>query len=182
MTCAAWWNHIEPTRHYLGAQPQADWGHEEQIARLNVDAILMMVEEFEEQGGWLHHPVQVREWTGPFRGMAVYAVRARDFSPLRFVQLDAALQWMREQDEQGRRIYIHCKAGRGRSASVFWAYLILDHHMDPDEALDLLMRQRPSVNIGEAQRQAVMDYVRYIKCHAQPSCIAVHGEQYIMIQ
>jgi atypical dual specificity phosphatase len=180
-TGEAWWNHINPTAHYLGAQPQANWDHKRQIACLNVDSILMIIEEFEEEGGWLHQPVQVNEWTGPFTGLSVYAVRASDFSPMRFVELDEALQWMREQDEQGRRIYVHCKAGRGRSASVFWAYLILVHNMEPDEALASLMRQRPSVNIGRAQRQVVLDYVRYIKCRADPSCFAVHDERYIMM-
>jgi hypothetical protein len=176
-----WWNLIEPTPHYLGAQPQADWGHEEQVARLNVDAVLILLEEFEERGGWLHKPVQVHEWAGPLMGMAVYAVRARDFMPLRFVELDAALQWLREQDRKGHRVYVHCKAGRGRSASVFWAYLILDYGMAPEDAMARLTRQRPSINIGEAQRQLVLDYVRYTQCRADPTCIAVHDNRFIMM-
>jgi atypical dual specificity phosphatase len=175
-----WWDRIAPTRHFLGAQPQANWDHVSQISQLGVGAVLMLVEEFEERGGLLHSPVQARDWAAPLVGMAVYTVRARDFAPLRFVELDAALQWMREQEEHGRSVYVHCKAGRGRSASVLWAYLILAHRMEPDAALALLLRQRPSVNLGAAQRQLVMDYVRYVQCRVDSHCVAVHDEKFLI--
>jgi atypical dual specificity phosphatase len=162
LTQSTWWNRIEPTAHYLGAQPQADLGHALTIARqLRVDTILMVVEDFEAEGGWFHKPVQASEWED--LGLAFYIVRARDGQPLRFTEIDEGVQLLRWETAHNRSVYMHCKAGRGRSAAIMWAHLALTYNMEGDEALKLLAKQRV-ISLNRRQREAVVDYLEYKRC------------------
>jgi len=173
LTESSWWNRIEPTTHYLGAQPQADLNHAFLISQLRVHSILMVLEEFEEDGTRFHKPVQRDEWDG----LVVQTVRARDGQPLRFTEIDAGVQFLRWETAHNRSVYVHCKAGRGRSAAIMWAYLTLAYDMEVGEALKLLMKQRPGVNMNRRQRDAVLDYIRYKRCDpASETCYKIPEE------
>jgi protein-tyrosine phosphatase len=45
-------------------------------------------------------------------------------------------------------ILICCKLGRSRSASVVVAYLVRFHKLNPQQAIDLLTKLRPTIKIG----------------------------------
>lgn len=57
--------------------------------------------------------------------------------------------------EQGRRVYCHCKAGRGRSATIALAWLIHSQGLTPVDAEQHLIQRRPQVNRGLAVRDSV---------------------------
>lgn len=158
MTQTEWWNRIKPTAHYLGAQPQEDLNHSSLIKQLGVDSILMIVEEFEEFGGWFHMPVQRNQWVN----LTIKTIRARDFKRMRFTEIDEGVRFLYNETIHNRSVYVHCKAGRGRSASILWAHLALAYDMDLLDALAILYKERPSINLNVYQRDAVMEYYKYI--------------------
>jgi atypical dual specificity phosphatase len=43
------------------------------------------------------------------------------------------------------RVYIHCKAGRGRSTTLLLCYFIEQAGMTPSTAFELIKRKRPQV-------------------------------------
>jgi hypothetical protein len=47
-----------------------------------------------------------------------------DFTPPSLEIIEAASEYVNEVVSQGGTVYVHCKAGRGRAASVCMAYLI----------------------------------------------------------
>lgn len=55
---------------------------------------------------------------------------------------------------EGRRVYCHCKAGRGRSATIALAWLI---HSQSD-AEQRLIHRRPQVNRRLASRKSVLQF------------------------
>jgi atypical dual specificity phosphatase len=65
---------------------------------------------------------------------------------------------MREQIAKGGKVYVHCKAGRGRSATVVLCWLVDAKNMTPDEAQSLLFEKRPHVNKHLADRQVVQEF------------------------
>ncbi|TVU31671.1 hypothetical protein EJB05_23369 [Eragrostis curvula] len=58
----------------------------------------------------------------------------------------------------GKLIYVHCKAGRGRSTTVVLCYLVQYKQMTPIEAYEHVRLRRPRVLLASAQWQAVQEF------------------------
>eukprot|EP00116_Pleurobrachia_bachei_P010737 sb/3470999/ len=54
-------------------------------------------------------------------------------------------------EKEGYKTYVHCKAGRGRSASTVICYLIFRYNISVEWALSILKRQRFEVSPKPAQ-------------------------------
>ena len=59
---------------------------------------------------------------------------------------------------EGRRVYCHCKAGRGRSATIALAWLIHSQALTPEAAEQFLIDRRPQVNRRLTERPAVREF------------------------
>lgn len=60
-------------------------------------------------------------------------------------ELETALQNLRELLNHGP-VFVHCVAAMERSPLVCLAWLVKEHRMNPDRALDYLMQQHPGTN------------------------------------
>jgi len=72
----------------------------------------------------------------------------------------AAVAEMQSTIEAGEVVYVHCKAGKGRSWMVVMCYLTTRLGMDFAAAERLVSGQRPQVNPSEEQRQFVRHFMR----------------------
>lgn len=81
-----------------------------------------------------------------------------DFTPPSLADVEQAVQFMDEQIAAGKKVYVHCKAGRGRSATVVLCWLVANRQMTPEAAQAHLVSQRPHVNRGLAQREVVKEF------------------------
>ena len=81
-----------------------------------------------------------------------------DFVPPSLEHVETAVQFMDQQIALGNKVYVHCKAGRGRSATVVLCWLIANRDMTPEQGQAHLISQRPHVNRGLAERQVVQDF------------------------
>lgn len=79
-----------------------------------------------------------------------------DFLPVSEYYLDLAADHIKTKLAEGKKIYIHCKAGRGRSAMCVLAYLIKYKEMSYDDALALVKKARPQINMNAADRKSVV--------------------------
>lgn len=92
-----------------------------------------------------------------------------DFTPPTLEHIDASLALMRRVAEQGDSTYVHCKAGRGRSATVVMCWLIERHGMTPSQAQKQLESIRPHVNHALDQRQVVQQFYQRWQRQTQSS-------------
>ncbi|KAF7687925.1 phosphatidylglycerophosphatase and protein-tyrosine phosphatase 1 [Silurus meridionalis] len=68
------------------------------------------------------------------------------------------VEFVLKHRDQGTSVYIHCKAGRSRSATLAAAYLIRIHCWSPEQACTMLAEIRPHVLIRSAQRDMLDKY------------------------
>ena len=60
-------------------------------------------------------------------------------------ELETALENLRELLNHGP-VFVHCVAAMERSPLVCLGWLVMEHRMNPDRALDYLMQQHPGTN------------------------------------
>lgn len=138
-----WWDEITPGL-YLGALPLH--GHLETL-RITLQAVLSMVEEYEREESLLHHPIKGSDWESI--GIVQKSIPIADFTQVPLVKLHEGVEFVKSHREKNENVYIHCKAGKSRSAAIVVSYLAtaLDHSLA--EAINLTKKQRPIINIQD---------------------------------
>lgn len=110
----------------------------------------------------------VAEWEGPVAfyksaGIEQLWMPIVDFTSPTAGQLDSAVSWIAEKTSAGGRVYLHCKAGKGRSGTVALAYLISVESLTPNEAQVKLAERRPQVLKSLYKRQEIEEFWRLHK-------------------
>jgi hypothetical protein len=91
-------------------------------------------------------------------GIVVKHIKAVDFLPLKREEIEEGVAYLSEMLADGNTVYVHCKAGRGRSATIVIVYLMQSQGLTFQEAHDFVKEQRPQINLNKQQRQAIFDY------------------------
>jgi len=73
----------------------------------------------------------------------------------------AGVRFIAAQVAEGRKVYIHCASGVGRSVSLALCYLCACEGALPDEALAAISRARPRVALSRVQRSFVDAYLGF---------------------
>lgn len=165
-----WWNqlhhHNEQCSIILGAFPIAkkfgffQWRNDCQYltSELNVQAVLSMVEPYElNAGAPFLAPIKPSDWRE--KGVSCLQLPTPDFSDLHNDTIEEAIAFIDWNVKRKRNIYIHCKAGRGRSAVVLAGYLMRCQGMSVEQAISLIKQCRPQIN---------QDFIRQVyakECH-----------------
>ncbi|MBI5274523.1 MAG: dual specificity protein phosphatase family protein [Chlamydiales bacterium] len=140
-----WWDKIGgPCEIYLGAIPFTNRDHLSQLQDLGIQHVLSCIEPFETKRSLFGSPVSKQKWEQA--GMHRMELPIEDFTIPSLEQLHLGSDFIHEAVQHGP-VYVHCKAGRGRSASMIAAYLIKYHHMEVDEAVKIIKKNRPIVKL-----------------------------------
>ncbi|XP_028650118.1 phosphatidylglycerophosphatase and protein-tyrosine phosphatase 1 [Erpetoichthys calabaricus] len=75
-------------------------------------------------------------------------------------QLHRGVSFALRHRTSGSSIYVHCKAGRSRSATLVAAYLIKVHCWTPEEARHFIASVRPHILIRRGQMAVLHQYHR----------------------
>ncbi|NWV64390.1 PTPM1 phosphatase, partial [Malurus elegans] len=67
--------------------------------------------------------------------------------------LQKGVDFILKHRAHGNSVYVHCKAGRSRSATMVAAYLIQLHHWSPQEAIEAIAKIRPHILVRNKQIQ-----------------------------
>ena len=96
-----------------------------------------------------------------FRAIAYRNIPVLDLTVPTPRQLDDAVAFIRAHAHDGRKVYLHCKLGRSRSAAVAAAYLIAEG-IAPSaaEAVERVRRVRPEIVVGAGTLAALERYAQ----------------------
>lgn len=154
-----WWNRIEPYAFYLGALPLKNKGHLERLISLNITGVVSITKKFELEEGWTHTPVSPQDWSD--HRIVTDRIDAEDGVPLSVSQLAKAVSAftkMMSLLRNNERVYLHCKSGVGRSATVAVAYIMQKDRLPFDRAYAIVSRQR-AIKIDSVRQNVILSYI-----------------------
>jgi len=122
------------------------------VARLAAEGVRAVVNTCEE------YPGPVAEYAAA--GIEQLRVPTTDFHPPSFESVRQAVEFIQRHVTRGQTVYVHCKAGRARSATVVLCWLVAHRGMTPDEAQAHLLARRPHVMRHLTQRTVVREWAR----------------------
>jgi atypical dual specificity phosphatase len=156
-----WWDRVDPGV-ILGAIPfrsevlaqnlGMNMTSEAMVRREGVRGVVSMNEDYELQLFGL----QAAGWRGLGVERFLQLETTDIFSAPSQDKLTAGVRFMQEivADEESS-VYVHCKAGRTRSATLVACYLMATHGLGPEEAVGRLRAARPHVLLHSPQWAAL---------------------------
>lgn len=167
-----WWYSQIDSVMWLGELPVVERNDHLALKALNVTHIIALVEDFERQPGLFYTPVSDALFAS--LNITVSQYRVADHAPL---EPPAVLQHMVSdllhivswRQPQQQRVYVHCRSGIGRSASLIQAYLMYAYGMRVNEALQYMQTHRPRASPNKYQSAALEAY--------EASIIHIYGEE-----
>ncbi len=141
-----WWDVVDD-RLLIGALPL--WWDAKRLAREGVTGVINMCVEYK----------------GPQQSYARLGIDqlwlpTTDFTPPALADVERGVAFISAHIDNGGKVYVHCKAGRGRSATVVVCWLIQEKGVSPEEAAASLTRCRPHVNKQLQDRDVVRAFYR----------------------
>jgi atypical dual specificity phosphatase len=141
-----WWDRIDP-HVIVGAYPFSSL-----VPEMHADGVRAVVNTCEE-------------YEGPITEYQKYDIEqlrvpTTDFTHPKLEDVQRAVEFTQERVEDGETVYIHCKAGRARSATVAICWLMKYRGMTMEEGQAALLKARPHVNHRLTQRPVVQEFAR----------------------
>ena len=145
-----WWDRIDETV-ILGALPYAS-----DVKRLAAEGVKGVVNTCEEYQGPLQEYARL--------GIEHFWIPTVDYTHPELDDICRAVDFIDRYAQAGESVYLHCKAGRGRSATVAMCWLIKSQQIDSEQAQQILNRVRPFVNQKLKTRPVVREFEeRFLK-------------------
>ncbi|XP_045681227.1 phosphatidylglycerophosphatase and protein-tyrosine phosphatase 1 isoform X2 [Phyllostomus hastatus] len=80
--------------------------------------------------------------------------------------LRKGVQFALKYQSLGQSVYVHCKAGRSRSATMVAAYLIQVHNWSPEEAIGAITKIRSHIHVRPGQLEILKEFHKEITASA----------------
>ncbi|MBB3207614.1 atypical dual specificity phosphatase [Rhodopirellula rubra] len=144
-----WWDFIDD-HVIVGARPFA-----RDVNALAAIGVRAVVNTCEEYGG------PVEEYGR--HGIVQLHIPTVDFTHPTIENVRQGVEFVQEHVSQGKIVYIHCKAGRARSATVAICWLIQYRQMSAADAQALLLSKRPHINPRLTERAVVNEFIAELK-------------------
>ena len=153
-TPRTWWNRID-SKVVLGALPFRGEHAKNIVEKENVKGVVSMKEDYE----LAFFSNQKPEWNAI--GAYFLQLPTTDiFEAPSQEKLHDGVKFINSICDKNPQssIYVHCKAGRTRSATLVGCYLIEKYGMTPEEAVSLMVKKRPHVLLRSKQWEALRQF------------------------
>lgn len=147
-----WYNRIDQTV-LLGALPFRSQYTEQMIKEEKIGGVVSMNEDYElaifshQTPGWKTLGVD-------FLQLATTDI----FHAPNQAKLERGVEFIKDLAPTGKSVYVHCKAGRTRSATLVGCYLMEVHRWTPEEAVQYMESRRPHILLHNKQWEAMRTY------------------------
>lgn len=154
-----WYNRIDSTV-LLGALPLRSMTRR-LVQDENVRGVITMNEEYETR--FLCN--SSKEWKN--LGVEQLRLSTVDMTGVpTLANLQKGVQFALKYQSQGQSVYVHCKAGRSRSATMVAAYLIQMYNWTPEEAVRAITKIRSHIYIRPGQLEVLKEFHKVITAGA----------------
>lgn len=139
-----WWDLVDDVV-IIGALPSV--AHVEELKTLGVVAVVNTCAEY-------HGPVVAYETAG----IDQLSIPTVDYTAPTLENVQKAVDFIQRHADEDGMVYVHCKAGRARSATIVVCWLMQSQGMTPDEAQAFLKQRRDHVHPRIAEREVVKQF------------------------
>jgi protein tyrosine phosphatase len=165
-----WWNCVDGSAPgpalYLGALPLVQKvfckimrNDADSLENLGISAVLSAVEPFENNyEGCCLSPVTPEQWQE--KKISQLQLSTPDLKPIDQNKIEKGVEFIHENLKEGRSVYVHCKAGRGRSVLIVLCFLIKYRNMALEKARAHLLEKRPQASFPRANWHAAQEYAK----------------------
>lgn len=152
-----WWNKLDDDI-IVGALPLQKHKPMQELLSQHISGVLSVVEpeELEVQSRYIK-PMGPRYW----KGIPHQYLNIPDYQPIEVQQIEKGIAFIESHRKKGP-VYVHCKAGRGRSIVIAACYLLKKHHhWTPEDALHYIATKRPHIAPNTAQINSIKTYYKH---------------------
>jgi hypothetical protein len=138
-----------PHKLFLGAQPDKYGGFRSLFSAHNIRTVVSLNSKIERLGNlWMSPPTEQ-----DYRANDVEFIKVTllDHHPLTVSMLAISADKINEGLQIGD-VYVHCKAGQGRSAQAVLAYFLKHEHKPIDDAVNGIKHGRPNITLKTADQ------------------------------
>lgn len=149
-----WYSRITPNI-LLGALPlRFSWSKIE--SKEQISHILCLLEPFEVKSFVVGSKIAAA------RGLNYLSLPVRDFIGIPSLeQVETGIRFIDSCVRNGTSVYVHCKAGRTRSAFVVTCYLMHRDKLSTESAVEFVRSRRPHIYFPESHMAALRKYHDY---------------------
>lgn len=148
------WEGSGPGKFYLGALPnQLNGFGKALVNERGISSVFSINEPWERRPQFLTVPYTGADWEQ--LAVEYKEMNVIDHTPLTFDELDEAAGHIHGVVSAGKSIYVHCRAGLGRSAMAVAAYLIKYMGKTAQEAIDIILNCRPTSSVWYRLNQLI---------------------------
>ncbi len=155
-----WWHKITP-KLILGGIPLDNYCHLHELKQAGVTAVYSVLEDFEATSKtFFSNPVLQKSWAKA--GVCYNRLKCQDMTAMSLKELDRGIRWLRRQTVKGIA-YVHCKAGRGRSAMIVIGYLMRYYRFSLQKAISFVSSKRVVISLRPCQYDRLKEYARFLQ-------------------
>ncbi|NND99338.1 MAG: phosphatase [Pirellulaceae bacterium] len=143
-----WWDRIDPNV-IVGAYPFA-----RDVSGLHGEGVRAVVNTCEEYPG---PQIQYDQ-----HGIEQLRIPTTDFTHPKLDDVALAVEFVQKHVSNGDTVYIHCKAGRARSATVAMCWLMKYRELSLEDAQASLLTSRAHVNPRLLKRPVVREFAKQL--------------------
>lgn len=143
-----WWDAVD--QHcILGAVPLGN--DPQRLHDLGVTGVVNMCEEYAGPTE-LYNKLGIEQLWLP----------TTDFQHPSAEMVQRGAEFIERHKKQGGRVYVHCKAGRARSATIVLWWLVRFGGMTPEQAQEQLLQVRPHVHPTVYRRPVIQELFKHL--------------------
>lgn len=90
-------------------------------------------------------------------------LNVKDYGAPSLEQLYNTIDFMEKQIDKGKRVLVHCAAGKGRTGTILAAYLLKEENLTAAQAINKIRKLRPGSIQTKTQENCVEAFEHYLK-------------------